>query len=269
MNHELTATTIDRRRLLLGGLTALATAGAASTLLAPRAHAAGSGNVLRAGQQLNPGERITSTNGRFFFIQQSDGNAVLYTGAGSPLWTTRSNGRAGAFLANQTDGNLVCYAPGPVPVWSSGTNGRGAGDLVVQDDGNLVLYTGAGATWSSGTDGGRVAKSSVDKVLDYVRAQIGDPYVSGGTGPDRWDCSGLTQAAFRSVGVEIGRTTYDQINRGRAVGRNDLQPGDLVFVNAGHVAVFSGNGNVVEAPRTGLRVREGAMWGFWAGRRIL
>ncbi|WP_199254763.1 C40 family peptidase [Mycolicibacterium mengxianglii] len=86
-------------------------------------------------------------------------------------------------------------------------------------------------------------------------SRLGMPYVWGATGPDRFDCSGLVQWAYRQAGIGLDRTTYDQINNGFAVSRNHIQPGDLVFPHAGHVQLAIGNGLVVEAPHAGASVR--------------
>ncbi len=86
-------------------------------------------------------------------------------------------------------------------------------------------------------------------------SRLGRPYVWGATGPDRFDCSGLVQWAYRQAGVQIDRTTYDQIDDGIAVPRSQVRPGDLVFPHSGHVQMAIGNGMVVEAPYTGANVR--------------
>ncbi|OBF25928.1 C40 family peptidase [Mycobacterium sp. ACS4331] len=86
-------------------------------------------------------------------------------------------------------------------------------------------------------------------------SRLGRPYVWGATGPDRFDCSGLVQWAYRQAGVQIDRTTYDQIDDGIAVPRSQIRPGDLVFPHSGHVQMAIGNGMVVEAPYTGATVR--------------
>ena len=96
----------------------------------------------------------------------------------------------------------------------------------------------------------------------WARTQIGKPYKWGSKGPSSYDCSGLTQAAYASVGVRIGGNTTAQRLAGPRVSRKDLQVGDLIFPTLGHVQLFSGNGMVVEAPRTGLNVREAPMSGF-------
>lgn len=89
--------------------------------------------------------------------------------------------------------------------------------------------------------------------LAFARAQIGKPYVYGGTGPEGYDCSGLTGAAWRSAGVSLPRTSQQQFGAGRAVSINELVPGDLVFYYSGisHVAIYAGGGQIVHASRPG------------------
>lgn len=107
-------------------------------------------------------------------------------------------------------------------------------------------------------------------VLAYARAQIGKPYEWGSAGPDTFDCSGLVQAAYKdATGVTLPRTTAQLALVGEKVAKADLQPGDLVFPNPGHVQLYSGGGNVVEAPKKGEPVREVPMWGFMTARRVL
>ncbi|MEV6110266.1 NlpC/P60 family protein [Streptomyces sp. NPDC051940] len=91
----------------------------------------------------------------------------------------------------------------------------------------------------------------------YAMAQLGKPYVWGATGPDSYDCSGLTQAAWRAGGVSLPRTTYTQINAGQRISRSELAPGDLVFFYSGvsHVGMYIGGGQMVHAPRPGTVVR--------------
>ena len=110
--------------------------------------------------------------------------------------------------------------------------------------------------------------ADVGAALAFARAQIGKPYRWGGTGPNSWDCSGLVQAAWRAGGVELPRTTREMVLKGTPVKRADLQPGDLVFPDPGHVQLYAGGGNIIEAPRTGENVKERAMWGFWTARRV-
>lgn len=99
------------------------------------------------------------------------------------------------------------------------------------------------------------ASGRAGAAIAFAVSKLGTPYLYGGTGP-RYDCSGLTQAAWRAAGVSIGRTTYAQWGGGRAISRADLQPGDLVFYyGLGHVAMYVGNNTIIHSPRTGTVVR--------------
>ncbi|MDX2530033.1 NlpC/P60 family protein [Streptomyces europaeiscabiei] len=96
--------------------------------------------------------------------------------------------------------------------------------------------------------------------LAAAGTQVGKPYVSGGSGPNSYDCSGLTQWAYAQAGVSITRTTYTQANDGTRIGRGELMPGDLVFFNdLGHVGLYAGNGTVIHAPYPGKVVRYESM----------
>ena len=96
--------------------------------------------------------------------------------------------------------------------------------------------------------------------LAAAAPQIGKPYVSGGTGPSSYDCSGLTQWAYAQAGVQLTRTTYTQQNDGTKIGQSQLAPGDLVFFNSlGHVGLYAGNGQVLHAPYPGTSVRYESM----------
>lgn len=229
-----------------------------STLLAvvaaTPAHAGTSlGDRIGEDASIRSGDWLESPNGAYRFVMQTDGNLVLY-GPSGPLWATYTRSD-GAYLKTQGDGNLVIYtADGRGVVWASRTNGRGGATLVMQNDGNVVAYGGGGAIWSTYTQGG-VSKMKASGIVAFARAQLGKPYQYGATGPGSYDCSGLTQRAHASVGVSIARTTYDQWNQGSAVSREALQPGDLVFSNnRGHVAIYVGNNEVIQALKTGTVV---------------
>jgi cell wall-associated NlpC family hydrolase len=96
------------------------------------------------------------------------------------------------------------------------------------------------------------------KALAFARSQLGKPYRFGATGPNAYDCSGLTGAAWRSAGVTLSRTSQAQFHNGRAVSKSELQPGDLVFFYPGsisHVGLYVGNGMIIHAPRPGKSVQ--------------
>ncbi|MGC0330005.1 cell wall-associated NlpC family hydrolase [Streptomyces sp. SAI-170] len=99
--------------------------------------------------------------------------------------------------------------------------------------------------------------SRASAAVSYAYSKLGSPYVWGATGPDAFDCSGLVQAAYRSAGVELPRTTYAQIGAGRRVSRSELLPGDLVFFYSAisHVGIYIGNGQMIHAPNPSAPVR--------------
>ena len=114
------------------------------------------------------------------------------------------------------------------------------------------------------------AAGNAQAVLNEAYAQLGKPYVWGATGADTFDCSGFTQYVYKhATGIDISRTTYTQIDVGQPVSQDQLQPGDLVFPHAGHVGIYVGNGQMINAPQTGEVVRVGPITQFYAARRIL
>jgi NlpC/P60 family protein/transglycosylase-like protein with SLT domain len=101
-----------------------------------------------------------------------------------------------------------------------------------------------------------VSNAMISRVIAFALAQRGKRYVFGAAGPDAWDCSSLIQAAFRQIGVEIPRTTFEQWPFGVKVTKGDEQPGDLVFFNSGpntapghpgHVGLVIGEGKMIVA----------------------
>lgn len=98
-------------------------------------------------------------------------------------------------------------------------------------------------------------------------SRLGRPYAWGATGPDRFDCSGLTQWAYRQAGVPLSRTTYTQIHEGIPVPRSQIRPGDLVFPNTGHVQLAIGGNRVIEAPHAGATVQISPLGAHVAIRR--
>jgi peptidoglycan hydrolase CwlO-like protein len=107
-------------------------------------------------------------------------------------------------------------------------------------------------------------------ILNEAYAQLGKPYVYGATGSANFDCSGFTQYVYENAaGIDISRTTYSQINEGQAVSQDELKPGDLVFTHPGHVGIYVGNGQMINAPQTGDVVKVAPVYSFYAGRRII
>jgi cell wall-associated NlpC family hydrolase len=115
--------------------------------------------------------------------------------------------------------------------------------------------------------------------INAARTQVGKPYVYGGSGPDTWDCSGLTQWAFRQAGVVMPRTAADQyLAIPTKVGLGELRPGDLLFwatdlsdpSTIHHVALYLGGGLMLAAPHTGtvVQVQQVYLDGYIGAARI-
>lgn len=115
---------------------------------------------------------------------------------------------------------------------------------------------------------GRVAPSQqAAGAIYYAQSKLGTPYQWGGTGTaaegGRFDCSGLTQAAYHSVGIRLPRVANDQWNAGPHPSRDQLLPGDLVFFATDlsdprtihHVGLYVGGGYMIDAPHTGAVIR--------------
>ncbi|WP_447006344.1 NlpC/P60 family protein [Saccharothrix isguenensis] len=101
-----------------------------------------------------------------------------------------------------------------------------------------------------------VPSGKAGEALQFALGQIGDMYQYGATGPDRWDCSGLTSKAYAAAGVIIPRTSGGQAGAGRAVSRGEVTAGDLIIYNGGmHVGMAVDNGRVVHASTDGVPVK--------------
>jgi peptidoglycan DL-endopeptidase CwlO len=92
--------------------------------------------------------------------------------------------------------------------------------------------------------------------VDYALAQIGDPYVYGAAGPDAYDCSGLTMAAWAAAGVYLPHSSSVQATMGTSIPLSEAQPGDLLFYYSpvSHVGMYIGNGQIVHAPNSNSTV---------------
>lgn len=150
------------------------------------------------------------------------------------------------------------------------------------------INTSSNSTTSSASGSGVTASGDVGKVIQSAQSKLGDPYVWGGTGEtltedkvnsfvgtdhdiskaSNWkewigkpgyDCSGLMQAAYKENGINIGRTTYDQIKNGTSVPIGEQRASDLMLFgstgNPHHVGMSLGNGTFIEAPSSGKAIR--------------
>lgn len=131
-----------------------------------------------------------------------------------------------------------------------GENPTNAGETAA---GETPTYTGS-------------ASGDARAAIDFAYSKIGTPYLWGGTGPNGYDCSGLTQASWGAAGVSIPRTTYTQYNLSNQVAWEDIQPGDILFFfpDLGHNGLYVGNGLMVHAPSSGKTVSEVRLADYWA-----
>ncbi|MFF9752671.1 NlpC/P60 family protein [Streptomyces sp. NPDC014344] len=110
---------------------------------------------------------------------------------------------------------------------------------------------------SGALSGAHAPSAAGERAVRYAVEQLGKPYEWGAEGPEAYDCSGLTSEAWRAAGAEVPRTSQEQWARLERIELVDLRPGDLVvyFDDATHVALYLGDGKVVQAPRPGARIK--------------
>jgi cell wall-associated NlpC family hydrolase len=169
------------------------------------------------------------------------------------------------------------YWPGKAPtsgntaVLASYRTGAGHSSPQVGPGASAIACPGKGGAATGGTGTGHLppgwrppSNKHEAAVVAFARAQLGEPYVYGADGPDAWDCSSLTQAAWRAAGVAIPRTTQGQQSTGAGVPNiAALQPGDLIFLpgsdgsaaDPGHVGLYIGHGALIDAPHEGTDVQ--------------
>nr|WP_245998684.1 C40 family peptidase [Nocardia pseudobrasiliensis] len=98
-------------------------------------------------------------------------------------------------------------------------------------------------------------KSHGQLAVEAAESKLGSSYSFGSAGPDSFDCSGLVQWSYEQAGVELPRTSYEQLDAGTPVGLDELQPGDLVsFYGGDHSALYAGDGQVIHAATSGTGV---------------
>jgi len=110
------------------------------------------------------------------------------------------------------------------------------------------------------------------QLLDTARAQIGDGYASGGSGPDAFDCSGLTAFVFARADIALPHSSHAQAALGRPVARDDIRRGDLVFFStagagASHVGVATSSTTVISATNAGV-MEHSTQDAYWGGSYV-
>jgi cell wall-associated NlpC family hydrolase len=126
------------------------------------------------------------------------------------------------------------------------------------------VYSGAvSASWGFTMTAGP-ASNKANAVVAEARKHLGKWYSFGAAGPNRFDCSGLTQYVYSKVGVKLPHSAAGQRNVGRAVPASQARAGDLVVFREGgswgHVGIYLGNGYMLDAPHTGSQVRVEKVW---------
>jgi cell wall-associated NlpC family hydrolase len=117
-----------------------------------------------------------------------------------------------------------------------------------------------------------VVGTSAQRIVNYALAQVGKSYVWGAAGPWSYDCSGLVQQALAQVGIRVPHNDQSILYSGQGwpVSRANLRPGDIVWpYRSGHVVIYIGNGQIVEAANPRAGVRKNSLYGFWTARRYV
>lgn len=144
----------------------------------------------------------------------------------------------------------------------------------------FVLLLNAGCTLSGSYVSDPTPSPKGNAIVNTARTQIGKPYKWGGTTPSTgFDCSGYVYWAYQQNGVKVPRSTGEQANAGKTVGRSALRPGDIVVFSprwqaSKHTGIYCGKGKFLHSPKSGSRIREEAIdakhWidCFDGGRRL-
>jgi cell wall-associated NlpC family hydrolase len=119
-------------------------------------------------------------------------------------------------------------------------------------------------------NGGHSSRKGASAAIEFAMRQLGDMYLWGGTGPSRWDCSGLTMGAWAKAGVQLPHYSVAQYEQIQHIDEDELRPGDLIFWSLDpndpgtihHVAMYLGNGRMIHAPRTGKPVQIDSVY-YW------
>ncbi len=169
---------------------------------------------------------------------------------------------AGAAVASPVTATKAPEAPVEAPAAGDGAaDGAAQQNSTSTSNGNSSSNsTGTSASESSSSSSSKGAKKSsggsknvsvpdgpkAQQVLAIAKQYVGTPYVSGGSSPSGWDCSGFTSYVYGKVGVKLPRTSGAQRGAGKTVSRSAAKPGDIIW-SPGHVGIYAGNGMMYDA----------------------
>jgi len=273
-----TAATTPRRTRAAAGYTVVA--GDWLSSIADKEHVAGgwerlyalNRSTLTQGPDLiYPGERLV-LSGTVLASSTTTAPATS-TPASAPVTTTStvtSDSAANSAAANSAAANAAASAAAQA-AYNAAVAGNASSNQAASSNASSNANSSSSSSSSDSASSSSstttassstpAATGSMAAAISFAEAQLGKEYVYGGTGPDTWDCSGLTQAALAQAGISIPRTSEEQAAAATPVSMNALEPGDLLFwstdgtaANAYHVAIYIGNGEYVEAanPSTGV-----------------
>jgi len=186
------------------------------------------------------------------------------------VWTHATSGVAGIDALISRDlagelgfprGNALVVSAPDADMWELQNHLQKA----LGGEASLQLLAEDPATRPSGAPGEALGAPTVEAAIEAAKTRIGVPYVWGGESMSEggYDCSGLVQWAFEQAGVSVPRVTHNQWFAGEQVDYSEARRGDLIFWRTdptapdyiSHVAIYLGEGRMLEAPRTGLDVR--------------
>ena len=190
--------------------------------------------------------------------------AVSVAGANRESLQAGGFGTAGiagvdAMVSNAVAHTLGMPASNAVVISAPGTN---LASLITRVKAIAPANTGIEPLISQ-TAGSAVSQTKITALMNAALSRVGMPYIYGAAGPKSFDCSGLVQWSFAQAGVDMPRVAADQAMTGPAVPITQLEPGDLLFYRTepsdpayiSHVAIYIGNGKMIQAPQTGEKVQ--------------
>jgi cell wall-associated NlpC family hydrolase len=193
------------------------------------------------------------------FAQAQDSNA----GGSDSSGTTGSTGSTGTGTATRSGSSSGSSSgdsgsTGTVGSGSGGSSsGSGSSSSSGSGSGSGSGSSGGSASGSVGGSGSSSTSSAAATAVHWAYQELGKSYVWAASGPNHFDCSGLTMYVYQQAGIYLPHSSAAQYNSGRHVSRSEMRPGDLVFFGSPihHVGIYVGNGDMIESPQAGESVK--------------